>query len=369
MSDRLLVASKKGLFTVERQAGRWAIARRQFLGDHLSLAMGDARTGALFAAFQHGHFGVKLQRSTDAGTTWAECGQALYPRKPEGELDDDPMSGKPIPWITERIWALEPGNADQPGLLWLGTIPGGLFRSDDGGDHWSLVRSLWDLPERKRWFGGGADLPGLHSICVDPRDGRRLIVGVSCGGVWESRDLGATWACRADGMRAEYMPPPQQRDPVIQDPHRIVACRARPDTLYAQHHNGIFKSTDGAAHWTEITAAGPSTFGFAAAVHPTQADTAWFIPAVKDETRIPVDGKLVVTRTRDGGRSFETLTRGLPQQEAYDLVFRHALDVDSRAERLAFGSTTGGLWISEDQGDSWQAVSEHLPPIDCVRFV
>jgi hypothetical protein len=146
-------------------------------------------------------------------------------------------------------------------------------------------------------------------------------------------------------------------------------CRARPDTLYAQHHNGIFKSTDGARKWTEVTQAGPSTFGFAVAVHPEQPDTAWFIPAVKDETRIPVGGKLVVTRTRDGCKSFEVLSKGLPQQDAYDLVFRHALDIDGSGNRLAFGSTTGGLWVSDDQGDSWQAVSEHLPPIDCVRFV
>ena len=170
-------------------------------------------------------------------------------------------------------------------------------------------------------------------------------------------------------MIARYMPPDQQKDPGIQDPHRMVMCRARPDTLYAQHHNGIFKSTDGSTSWTEITKAGPSTFGFAVAVHPAQPDTAWFIPAVKDEQRIPVDGKVVVTRTRDGGQSFDVLSRGLPQQDAYDLVFRHALDIDATGDRLAFGSTTGGLWISEDQGDSWAAVSEHLPPIDCVRFV
>ena len=369
MSDRILVASKKGLFTLERKGGRWAVARRQFLGDHLSLVMGDARSGALFAAFQHGHFGVKLQRSTDGGATWAECGQPLYPKKPEGEIDNDPMRGKPIEWVTERVWALETGGADQPGVLWLGTIPGGLFRSGDGGDSWNLVRPLWDHPGRKRWFGGGADLPGLHSICVDPRDSRRLLVGVSCGGVWETKDGGETWDCRADGMIARYMPPDQQKDPGIQDPHRMVMCRARPDTLYAQHHNGIFKSTDGSKSWTEITKAGPSTFGFAVAVHPAQPDTAWFIPAVKDEQRIPVDGKVVVTRTRDGGKSFDVLSRGLPQQDAYDLVFRHALDIDATGDRLAFGSTTGGLWISEDQGDSWAAVSEHLPPIDCVRFV
>jgi len=135
-----------------------------------------------------------------------------------------------------------------------------------------------------------------------------------------------------------------------------------------QHHNGIFRSDDGGKTWVEIKKAGPSTFGFAVVVHPDEPDTAWFIPAIKDEKRIPVDGKVVVTRTRDGGKSFDTLSKGLPQEHAYDLVFRHALDIDGTGNRLAFGSTTGSLWVSEDQGDSWQTVSANLPPVYCVRF-
>jgi photosystem II stability/assembly factor-like uncharacterized protein len=135
-----------------------------------------------------------------------------------------------------------------------------------------------------------------------------------------------------------------------------------------QHHNGIFRSTDAAASWAEITDVKPSVFGFAVAVHPEDGDTAWFVPAVKDEKRYPMDGRVVVNRTRDGGKTFETLTKGLPQEHAYDLVFRHALDIDETGERLAFGSTTGSLWISEDEGDSWAAVSANLPPVYAVRF-
>jgi photosystem II stability/assembly factor-like uncharacterized protein len=135
-----------------------------------------------------------------------------------------------------------------------------------------------------------------------------------------------------------------------------------------QHHNGIFVSDDGGAHWRELTEVRPSSFGFAVAVHPQDPDTAWFVPATKDEQRFPVDARLVVTRTRDAGRTFETLSRGLPQGPAYDLIYRHALDLAGDGQRLAFGSTTGSLWVSEDQGDTWQALSHHLPPIACVRF-
>jgi hypothetical protein len=231
-----------------------------------------------------------------------------------------------------------------------------------------MVSALWNHPDRKKWFGGGADLPGIHSICVHPTDGQRVGVGVSCGGYWETLDGGNTWNCRAQGMRAAYMPPEQAFDPNIQDPHLVVQCRAQPDCLWAQHHNGIFRTTDGAASWQEITDVQPSSFGFAVVVHPRDPNTAWFVPATKDEKRIPVDGKVVVTRTRDGGKSFATLTQGLPQERAYDLTYRHALDVDDSGNRLCFGSTTGSCWISEDQGESWQCLSTHLPPIHAVRF-
>jgi len=159
------------------------------------------------------------------------------------------------------------------------------------------------------------------------------------------------------------MPPDKQFEPNVQDPHMVAQCPSNPDSLWVQHHNGIFKSTDGAKSWTEIKDVKPSVFGFAVSVHPYDADTAWFIPAVKDEKRYPSSGRVVVNRTRDGGKSFETLTRGLPQEHAYDLVFRHALDVDETGDVLAFGSTTGSLWISEDAGDRWQSISSNLPPV------
>jgi hypothetical protein len=367
MSNQVLIATRKGLFHVNRGTSGWKIGHVSFLGDNVTMVMPDARDGSLLAGLNHGHFGVKIQRSTDNGRTWTEAAVPAYPPKPD-DADDKDMWGKPLEWKLKLVWALEPGLANEPGVVWCGTLPGGLFRSADSGKSWELVSSLWNHPKRKAWFGGGADLPGIHSICVDPREARRIAVGISCGGVWMTSDGGNTWHCAAEGMRAEYMPPEQQMDPNIQDPHRVVQCPARPEYFWAQHHNGIFRSTDGCVSWQEIKNTNPSAFGFAVVVHPRDPDTAWFVPGIKDEKRIPVDGKVVVTRTRDGGKSFETLRKGLPQEHAYDLVFRHGMDIDASGERLAFGSTTGSCWISEDSGDSWQCLSSNLPPIYCVRF-
>jgi hypothetical protein len=367
MTDRLYLATRKGLFTAERNGAGWGIIATAFLGDRVGMVLLDPRDGSLWAVLEHGHFGVKFHRSADGGETWEQTATPTYPAPPEGHEERD-MWGKVMPWKLVHVWALEAGPAEQPGVLWCGTIPGGLFRSADGGASWELVRSLWDHPGRRQWFGGGADLPGIHSVCVHPREGDHLTLGVSCGGVWVSADGGASWNCRAEGMRAAYMPPDRQYDPNIQDPHRVVQCRAAPDCLWAQHHNGIFRTTDGASSWRELSDVPPSAFGFAVAVHPEDPETAWFVPAIKDEHRIPVDGRVVVTRTRDGGRTFDVLRRGLPQEHAYDLTFRHALDVDRTGRSLAFGSTTGSAWVSDDQGDHWQCLGEHLPPIYCVRF-
>ena len=368
MSTRCLVATRKGLFACERGASGWSISRASFLGDNCTLAMHDPRNGDLLATLNHGHFGVKMHRSRDGGATWSEIASPKYPEKPADYVPKVPVEGKPADWSLKLVWALAPGGANEPGVLWCGTLPGGLFKSEDGGESWALNRPLWDDPRREEWFGGGADHPGIHSICVDPRDPRHVILGVSSGGVWITKDGGGAWQLTGHGMRAEFMPPEKQFEPNAQDPHLVAQAPTNPDVLWVQHHNGIFRSTDGAQSWSEITGVKPSVFGFAVAVHPHDADMAWFVPAVKDEKRYPMDGKVVVNRTRDGGKTFETLTRGLPQEHAYDLVYRHALDVDETGDRLAFGSTTGSLWISEDGGDSWQTLSSNLPPIHAVRF-
>jgi hypothetical protein len=358
MSDSIHVATRKGLFHLRWHASGWGVDGVSFLGDPVTMMLDDARDGTRYAALNLGHFGVKLRRSEDAGRSWAEVAAPAFPAAQEGA--EAPS--------VKQVWALAPGGASEPGVLWAGTIPAALFRSADRGASWQLVRTLWDLPERKAWQGGGYDDPGLHSICVDPRDPRRLHVGISSGGVWFTADRGETWACRTSGMYAEYMPPDRRFDPLVQDPHRLAQSPATPEVIWAQHHNGVFHTTDAGQRWTEVSAIRPSKFGFAVATHPRDADVAWFVPGVKDECRVPVEGKLVVARTRDGGQSFEVLREGLPQEHAYDLVYRHGLDVDDTGERLAFGSTTGALFTSEDGGDRWRLVSAHLPPIYQVAF-
>ena len=358
MTERLYVGTRKGLFELAPQNGAWDIVATHFLGDPVSavLAQGDTT----YAALDLGHFGAKLWRRDGAGA-WRELAAPAFPPKPENAADD------PHPWSLGKIWVIEPGGV--PGRLWAGTMPGGLFRSDDGGESWSLNEPLWLMPERRHWQGvAGGEQPGISSVLIDPRSPDDIRVGVSTAGVWASTDGGASWRIINEGMYNEYMPPEQKGLPIAQDIHRLARCTAYPDVVWCQHHNGVFRSENRGHNWREITAIRPSKFGFAVAAHPRDRNTAWFVPAVKDERRIPMDGNVVVARTRDGGESFDILRNGLPQRHAYDLVWRHALAVDATGERLAMGSTSGGLWVSEDGGDSWNAPEARLPPISVVRF-
>lgn len=358
MSERAYISTRKGLFELEQAGGRWTFGPVHFLGEPVSMALHDRRDGTLYAALNLGHFGVKLHRRDAGSEVWTEVAAPSYPPKPDGSAD-------PVDWNNKLIWSLAAGGADQPGLLWAGTLPGGLFRSNDRGASWELVRSLWDVPQRAEWFGGGYDVPGIHSISVDPRDSRQLLVAVSCGGVWRSEDGGASWTVSSTGMRADYMPPELNENEAVQDPHRVVRAHGDPDTLWCQHHNGMWRSANGGRSWGEITTAPLSRFGFAVAAH---AGSAWFVPAEADQRRVPVGAALAVTRTVDGGKTFTVLRDGLPQEHCYDLVYRHGLAVADDGRTLVMGSTTGGLWLTENGGDTWHTISTSLPPVYAVCF-
>lgn len=358
MPHTLWVATRKGLFQLASpDSGKsWQVVNLSFPAEPVSMVFHDKRDNSVYAALHLGHFGVKLHRSADLGKTWTELPVPAYPKSDEKDAP-----------ATFMIWSIEAAGPKPSDGLWAGTIPGGLFFSADQGQSWTLNQPLWDQPSRPKWFGGGYDKPGIHSICVDPRDSNHLLVAVSCAGVWRSRDKGLTWEVQTKGMIAGYMPPDQQEEPTIQDPHRMVQSPSHPDALWVQHHSGIFKSTDCAKTWQPIEKLGPSTFGFAVAVHPTKPDTAWFVPAIKDASRIPLDARLVVSQTTDGGLTSAAYDVE-PTRKSYDIAYRHALEISSDAKILAMGSTTGHLWTSIDQGKSWQRFDDFLPPIYAVRF-
>jgi hypothetical protein len=354
----LLLGTRKGLFVFERKKKHWKLVRHEHQGHPVAYAMRDARTGSMWASLDHGHWGQKLSRSRDDGATWESVQPPVYPDKEETK------PGKAA--VLRYIWTIQPGGADEPAKLYLGTEPGGLFVTRDDGATFELVRGLWDHPTRKgHWFGGGRDDAGIHSVLVDPRDSKRILCAISCAGVFETTDGGATWEPRNAGLSADFLPDPKV--PVGHDPHLVSWCASDPDVVWQQNHCGIFVSQDGARTWKAVhETKGPAKFGFPVAVDANDPERAWIVPLDSDQRRTTIGDAMLVMRTEDGGKSWKELRKGLPQKQCYDVVYRHALDLVD--DTLCMGSTTGNVYWSDNGGDKWDVLGQNLPPVYSVRF-
>jgi photosystem II stability/assembly factor-like uncharacterized protein len=361
-AQTLMVATRKGLFEFAPHERGLSVKAHHFAGEPVTAFHVESTTGAWFAAQNLGHFGVKLKRSADRGATWQEWACPAFPEKPtSGEWANDET-----PWSVGHIWSMADDGA---GTLWAGCMPAGLFRSRDGGRTWDFMRTLWFNEKRKAWMGGGNDHPGIHSIVVDPRNAKNVTVAISCGGLWRTEDGGETWANIGHGQVNNYMPPEQQGDPNTQDPHRIDVCAASPNVWWMQHHCGLFRSTDAGANWTQLPKCTPSDFGFPILADPANPRRAWMIPTQADTHRYAHGGAMCVNRTDDGGQTWQTFRNGLPQSHAYHLIYRHGLALADDGKTIAMASTTGGVWVSADAGESWRALDVALPLVSAVVWL
>ncbi len=393
MADMILLGTRKGVVIFDRGPQGWTPRPIEHAGIPVCYAVRDPRDGMLWASLDHGHWGPKLSRSSDGGHNWQDAPSIKYPAGaryivkylPTADYDPEAPAAEPEyqDAAVYKIWNISFGPANQPGRLYAGTIPGGLFVSDDGGESWTLNRPLWNHDSRggdlfagpasseNRWHGTPASIdygifePGIHSIIVDPRDATHIYVAVSTAGVIETTDGGDTWHGRNKGMLMDYLPNPEAE--WGHDPHFVTGCPGQPDHLWQQNHCGIFYSDNGAQSWSKVSRPDAGAhFGFPIAVDENDGRTAWVVPARGDMERMAIDGGLSVARTIDGGRSWQSFRKGLPQQNAYDIVLRHSLDISG--DCLCFGSTTGNVYLSEDRGESWQSLGNHFPPIYSVRF-
>lgn len=365
----LLVATRKGAFLLRAEPSRatFALEGPHFLGHvvhHLVLDPRDRRT--LLAAVSTGHLGPTVMRSADFGATWQEAEHPpQFPRAAEGAR----------PRAVDHVFWLTPGHAEEPGVWYAGTSPQGLFRSEDGGRRWAGVAGLNDHPMLDTWTGGEQDGtpdgPKLHSVLIDPRDRRRMYVGMSSGGVFASDDQGATWRPFNRGSRADFLPNPYPE--YGQDPHRVAVHPLRPDRLYQQNHCGIYRMDLPREEWVRIGEAMPpeiGDIGLPLAVHPRDPDTAWVFPMDGSTVwpRVSPGGRPAVYETRDAGASWHRRDHGLPREQAWYTVKRQGFCADTLAPvGLYFGTTSGSLWGSRDEGAAWWCVARDLPEIYAVE--
>ena len=364
----LWVATRKGLWQIQSDEARrkWRLIGPQFLGHIVHHCMADPRDGkTVLAAARTGHLGPTVFRSSDRGKTWHEAKQPpAFPRAADG-------SGR----VVDHTFWLTPGHRSEPGVWYGGTSPQGLFRSEDSGATWRSVAGFNEHPQRKAWCGGDQDGtpdgPKLHSILIDPRDPAHMYIGMSSGGVFESSDGGADWHPLNKGIKADFLPDPDS--PYGHDPHCVRIHPAMPDRLYQQNHCGIYRLDRPAMRWDDIGASMPKSvgpIGLPMAVHPRDPDTAWVFPMDGTSVwpRVSPGGKPAAYRTVNGGKTWQRQSTGLPKAQAWYTVKRQAMGADSRAPvGVYFGTTSGEVWGSRDEGRSWKCLAAHLPEIYAVE--
>jgi photosystem II stability/assembly factor-like uncharacterized protein len=356
----LLVGTPKGAFILESDERRsdWVVRGPLCEGWPIHDLIVEPGSGAILAAGGSPWYGPAVWRSEDLGETWTHSSEGLA-YAGDGVAGAD---GKPTQIKT--IWSL----ATTPdGAILAGVEPAGLFRSGDAGATWQHVEGLTNHESRGTWHPGAGGLI-LHTIVPHPTDATRTWVGISAVGVFESRDGGTTWEPRNRGVRADYDPDP---DPILgQCVHKFAAAAGEPETLYQQNHCGMYRSMDGGVTWTEVTHNGlPSQFGFPLAAHPRDPGTFWLIPLNGDDRgRYVPDASAAVWKTTDRGDTWTRHGDGLPQQAAYLSVLREAMARDTLDPvGVMFGTKTGQLWHSADEGASWRRVTADLPEIWAVE--
>ena len=365
----VLVATRKGAWIYHGDAGRraWRVDGPHFLGHIVSHVVLDPRDGrTLLAAAKTGHLGPTVFRSTDLGRSWKEAARPpAFPKAAEGEKRRS---------VDHTFW-LTPGHGSEPGCWYAGTSPQGLFRSEDGGVTWGPVSGLNDDPQYRQWMGseqdGTPDGPKLHSILIDPRDPTHLYMAMSSGGVHESADGGRSWTPVIKGL--EVVEDLDPANVAFHDPHCVRLCPTNPDRLYQQNHCGIYRLDRPSNQWERIGRRMPKRvgdIGFPMVVHPRDAETVWVFPMDGGSVwpRTSPEGVPSAYVTHDGGRSWKRLATGLPANQAWWTVKRQAMTADGEDPvGLYFGTTSGELWMSRDEGNRWAPIARHLPEIYAVE--
>lgn len=353
----LLVGTMKGLFLFRsnRSRAKWDMAGPYFPGYAVYAAAFDSRAGRhrLWAGPQSMHWGGVLRSSDDFGQTWTNPEEAniKFPAETGAAL--------------KQIWQIVPGRDSERDTLYAGVEPAAVFLSRDAGETWSLNEGLWNHPQRARWEPGGGGLC-LHTILLDPERLGQIRIAVSTAGMYVTEDGGATWRPSNKGVRAQFLP--DKYPEFGQCVHKVVQSRQKPERMFLQNHWGLYRSDDRGESWQDVANGVPSDFGFAIAAHPKNPDHAWIIPLESDEFRCTPEGKLRVYATRDGGQRWEAMTTGLPQSDAFETILRDGMAVDAfEPVGVFFGTRSGKLFGSADEGRSWTSIADGLPPIVAVK--
>jgi photosystem II stability/assembly factor-like uncharacterized protein len=350
----LMVGTKKGAFVFESKDGRrtWKASGPHFKGFEVDHVVYDARNKAIFAAVVSAVWGPTVAKSTDGGRSWKESKRA--PKFPKG--------GK---LTVEKVWHIQPAGDDAPGVVYCGVAPAALFKSTDAGETWTINKALFNHETRPKWQPGFGGLC-LHSILVDPRDPKSLLIGISAVGVLKTTDGGRSWGFRNKNVRADFNPPERRFPEYGQCVHHISNHPSRPDVIYQQNHCGVYRSNNRGESWIDISKGLPSRFGFPIAVDFNDPKRVYVAPDETGGALLPPNDRFLVWASDDAGRSWSPMGAGLPRRSYYN-VLREGMASDMEDPcGIYFGTTTGQLYGSRNCGKQWELIADGLPPIYSV---
>ena len=328
-SRRVLVGTAKGVVTLEREGDGWREASVALPDKHISAMLIEPESDTMFAGAYHGG----LHASTDGGQTWE-------PRD-AGLTQDD-------------VFSLEMARVGGRLRLYCGTEPAHLFVSDDLGRSWAELPSLRDVETVGSWsFPAPPHVGHLKHINFDPRNAETIYASVEVGGLLRSDDAGRSWR-DVPGM--------------YEDVHRVVINPHEPRFMYVTGGDGLYASTDGGASWEHWADTGHEIGGYPDQLvfHPRNPKL-MFVAAAKDSPgawRTTHFAGSRISRSRDGGRSWEVLGGGLPDRMQAN-VEAMCLEAWGEGESCSlFAATTAGeVWASDDAGETWYVASSGLAPI------
>lgn len=317
---------------------RWDVQGPAFAGWSVT-AFGRAADGTYLAATGSGWFGPGVHRSVDL-QTWEQ-------------VADGPRYGDDGPRM-EQIWTF---TTAPDGRVWCGVADAGVFASDDHGHTWQPLDAFNGHPTRHAWHPGAGGMCA-HRVLLD---GDRMWVAASAVGVFRSDDAGATFAPCNRGVASVVPDDGTAPEDIGSCVHALVADPSHPDRIWRQDHSGVYRTADGGDAWERIERGLPAGFGFPI-VRDDASGALFVVPLAADANRIPVDGRFAAWRSIDDGDSWSVAGIGWPDEPTYTSVLRGAAVTDGDGG-VYLGTTGGGVWASDDAGDSWRRLPGRYPRV------
>jgi photosystem II stability/assembly factor-like uncharacterized protein len=321
---RLLVSTLRGITVLERASPgtSWIERGRRLEGQHCSSLMREPRRGGLFAGMHSGG----LFFSGDGGESWE-------PRS----------NGISVPHVYSLAYAHRGGDV----VLYAGTEPAAMFRSDDYGASWIEQPGVRETKGRDKWsFPSKPHQAHVKSITVDPRDPQVLYAAVEQGDLLKTVDGGASWRVLED-----YSKP---TDWTYRDIHLVVVHPDSSDELYMTTGMGVYCSRDAGETW-QLLVDNSFRIGYPdhLIVSPRDGNTMFMAGAKNDPGKWQTSHRAETTIVRTHDR-VKTWT---------DNIEAMCIASWPGGFTLFAGNTDGEVFASDDGAESWSCIAAGLAPV------